>query len=74
MKNGVENLSFEEALAELEKIVKELQAGGCPLSKAIEYYDKGMILKKRCDDELEKANGTLKRVIPETGEQVAFEA
>ena len=38
-------LSFEQALAELEKIVSELESGQAPLERSIEVYERGAALK-----------------------------
>lgn len=46
--------SFEDSLAELEKIVGELEAGQLPLSDSIERYEKGVKLLKQCHHTLEQ--------------------
>lgn len=52
------NLSFEEALAQLENIVRELESGRIKLDDAVNAYEKAMALKKLCSDKL--AAATLK--------------
>lgn len=52
------NLSFEEALAQLENIVRELESGRIKLDDAVNAYEKAMALKKLCSDKL--ATATLK--------------
>lgn len=52
------NLSFEEALAQLENIVRELESGCIKLDDAVNAYEKAMALKKLCSDKL--AAATLK--------------
>ena len=37
----INDISFEEALKELEQIISVLEKGECSLEKAIEYYEKG---------------------------------
>ena len=48
-------LSFEQALAELEKIVAELESGQAPLERSIEVYERGAALKAHCEKKLEAA-------------------
>ncbi len=50
-KNG----SFEEAIARLEAVVKELEDGGLPLEKALELFAEGIELSKLCNSNLEAA-------------------
>ena len=49
-------VSFEEALAELEKRVKALEAGDVPLDKALELYEEGVQLARTCHEQLEAAD------------------
>ncbi|GBD49776.1 exodeoxyribonuclease VII small subunit [Methylopila sp. Yamaguchi] len=51
----VSTLTFEAALAELERIVARLEQGQAPLEESIEIYRRGEALKKRCDELLAKA-------------------
>ncbi len=48
-------LSFESALRELEDIVQRLEAGETDLEGAIEAYERGVSLKKQCEDKLREA-------------------
>ena len=52
------NISFEEALVQLENIVRELESGRIKLDDAVNAYEKAMKLKKLCSDKL--AAATLK--------------
>jgi len=49
------NASFEEAIARLEAVVKELEDGGLPLEKALELFAEGIELSKLCNRSLEAA-------------------
>ncbi|MFO8112090.1 MAG: exodeoxyribonuclease VII small subunit, partial [Desulfosalsimonadaceae bacterium] len=40
--------SFEENMAQLEKIVEELEAGNLPLEKALKRFEEGMNLSRTC--------------------------
>lgn len=51
-------ISFEEALLELENIVRELESGQIKLDDAVTAYEKAVVLKKICQDKL--AAATLK--------------
>ncbi len=51
----VESLSFEDAMAALEKIVGELEGGTVPLEQSIALYERGAALKKLCEDKLRAA-------------------
>ena len=51
----VSALSFEEALKQLETIVRELEQGNVPLERSIEMYERGAVLRKHCDDLLKAA-------------------
>lgn len=49
------DISFEEALKDLEKIVEDLNNGDMELEKAITAYEKGMQLKNICEERLKNA-------------------
>lgn len=51
----VENLSYEEALAELEKIVAALELEEQTLEKAISLYERGQELSRHCIGLLDRA-------------------
>ena len=50
-----DNISFEEALKDLEKIVDDLNNGDMELEKAITAYEKGIQLKNICEERLKNA-------------------
>jgi exodeoxyribonuclease VII small subunit len=52
-------LSFEEALARLEGLVRELEQGDLPLETAVKKYDEGLRLAKRCHDLLQQAEAVV---------------
>lgn len=51
----VENMSFEQAMKELETVVGQLERGDVALDASISLYERGATLKKRCEDELKRA-------------------
>jgi exodeoxyribonuclease VII small subunit len=55
-------MSFEAALAELERIVEGLERGDVPLEKSIEIYERGEALKKHCDALLKAAEARVDKI------------
>ena len=51
----IESLSFEQALQELEIIVRQLEEGRVDLDKAIVFYERGTALKAHCEEKLKQA-------------------
>ena len=51
----ISEMTFEQAMSELERIVTELERGGVPLEDSISLYEKGAELKKRCETKLKEA-------------------
>jgi len=56
-------MSFEEALAELEQIVRRLEAGQVKLDEAIEFYERGARLKQHCEQKLNEAQQRVDRIV-----------
>ena len=61
--SGIEGLSFEEALAQLEEIVEKLESGEVPLEKSIDLYERGAALRERCTQKLKGAKMRIERVV-----------
>jgi exodeoxyribonuclease VII small subunit len=55
-------LSFEEALAELEKIVQNLETGKIRLDEAVAAYERGAALKKHCEAKLREAELKVQKI------------
>ncbi|MES3094428.1 exodeoxyribonuclease VII small subunit [Sphingomonas aerolata] len=62
METPTEDLSFEEALKELETIVGQLDRGDTPLQQAIELYERGNKLRQRCADRLDAAQARIEAI------------
>ena len=60
--DNIENLSFEEALLQLENIVRELESGRIKLDDAISSYEKAVALKKLCQDKLQAATLKVEKI------------
>jgi exodeoxyribonuclease VII small subunit len=56
-------MSFEEALAELEQIVKRLEEGKGKLDEAILSYERGAQLKQHCENKLGEAQGRIDKIV-----------
>ena len=67
-----EKFNFEDSLAELETIVKELESGETPLDKAIEEYTKAMKLAKGCSEKINKATESVNKILKEDGSLESF--
>jgi len=52
---AISEMTFEQAMSELERIVTELERGDVPLEDSISLYEKGAELKKRCETKLKEA-------------------
>jgi exodeoxyribonuclease VII small subunit len=59
----VASLSFEEALAELERIVKGLEAGQQKLDEAIAAYERGTLLRRHCEKMLAEAEQRVQMIV-----------
>ena len=58
----IDQLSFEAALAELEQIVRSLEAGSAPLDTSIELYQRGDRLKRHCEARLTSAQERIDQI------------
>lgn len=72
-KADVRKLSFEEALEELETIVRELESGKTKLDTAIEAYERGAALKAHCDTKLKEAQAKIDRISRDAGGSISSE-
>jgi len=55
-------MSFEQALAELEKIVSQLESGAARLDDAIGAYERGAALKAHCEAKLNEARDKVEKI------------
>jgi exodeoxyribonuclease VII small subunit len=63
--------SFETCLDELEKTVKELEAGDLPLDRSLELFERGMGLSDACRKQLEQAETRVEMLIRKEGKIAA---
>ena len=63
MQKEVKNISFEEALKELESIVQKLESGQVKLEEAVSAYEKGVQMQKICEEKLKEAQMKVEKLI-----------
>jgi exodeoxyribonuclease VII small subunit len=56
-------MSFEDALAELEQIVRRLETGNAKLDEAIAAYERGALLKRHCEARLREAQARVEKIV-----------
>ena len=61
-KAKIEEMNFEQAMASLENIVKQLESGKIDLDAAIETYAEGMALKNHCEQKLKAAQERIEKI------------
>lgn len=66
-------MSFEEKLNNLEKIVNELESGNVLLDDAISKFNDAMALASSCNKTLEEATKTVNKVLNKDGLLEGFE-
>jgi len=66
-------MSFEVALAELEAIVKRLEAGNAKLDDAISSYERGALLKRHCEAKLREAQSRVDKIVMGSDGQPSLE-
>ena len=64
--NKEENLTFEQAIEELETIINRLEEGDVPLDETIKLYEKGSELKDFCEEKLRSAEVKIQKINQKT--------
>jgi exodeoxyribonuclease VII small subunit len=72
MSKAKEEMTFEQAMEQLELIVSKLEEGDVPLEKAISLYQEGMKLSSVCDLKLKSVSTQLTEIMQENGEKKPF--
>ena len=70
----IAKLSFEEALSELQTLVKALERGDSKLDDAINSYQGGVDLKRHCEAKLREAQLKVDRIVQGADGAIATEA
>ncbi len=69
------NLTFEEALDELESIVNSLERGEISLEEAIKAYERGTELKNQCEKRLKEAKMKVEKIHSvKNGDNISIES
>ena len=69
---GKQPIRFEEAMLDLEEVVKKLETGEVPLEDAISLYKKGMELSSYCHEKLQDAEKQLISIIDKNDNKIEF--
>ena len=68
----VASMSFEDALAELERIVRGLEGGQQKLEEAIKAYERGAKLRQHCEAKLAEAEQRVQAIVANAGGSVGL--
>lgn len=72
MKKEIDQLTFEQAMQELEALVRRLEEGKLPLEEAIHAYERGTTLKQHCQAKLQAAKLKVDQIVMEPGGEVSL--
>jgi exodeoxyribonuclease VII small subunit len=64
---AIATLTFDDALAELQRTVAELETGGQPLERSIALYERGVALHERCANLLAEAELKVQQLVTRAG-------
>lgn len=68
----IEELTFEQAFAELEETVRRLEAGGLTLEESLALYERGQALAAYCNARLDQAELRVRQLTSE-GQETPFQ-
>ena len=60
---NIAELNFEDALRELESVVRRLESGEVPLDESIDLYERGEALRKACQARLDAAQARIEKIV-----------
>ena len=63
----MEEMSFEQAMKNLEQIAQELESGNLNLEESLAKFEEGMQLSKKCNEILENAEKKITRLLEKEG-------
>ena len=70
---GKKEVKFDEALQQLEGIIRKLEAGNLPLEESIELYKEGMTLSTDCHQKLQKIEAEVVKLVDDSGNISEFD-
>jgi exodeoxyribonuclease VII small subunit len=65
MMSDIDDLTFEQAFAELEETVRKLEEGGLALEESLALFERGQALAAHCSAQLDQAELKLRQLTPE---------
>jgi len=74
MTDPITTLSFEDALSELERIVRDLESGQQKLEDAIASYERGAALRQHCEAKLNEADSRVQAIVQQADGTLATKA
>ena len=74
MPQDISSLSFEDALAELERIVKGLEGGQQKLEDSLSAYERGALLRRHCEAKLAEAETRVQAIVQRADGTLATKA
>jgi exodeoxyribonuclease VII small subunit len=63
--SDIDDLTFEQAFAELEGTVRKLEEGGLALEESLALFERGQALAAHCSAQLDQAELKLRQLTPE---------
>ena len=63
MQKEISELSFEEAMEELENVIRQLETGRIKLDEAVAVYERGVKLKNLCEEKLKTAQSKIEKLV-----------
>lgn len=64
-----EKSNFEQNMTELQDVVKQLEEGALPLNEAVERFQQGADIVKKCQKELQEAELKVEKITNAAGEE-----
>jgi exodeoxyribonuclease VII small subunit len=61
--DDIRAMTFEQALSELDEIVRTLETGKVDLEKSITIYSRGTFLKRHCEEKLRSASERIEKIV-----------
>ena len=71
--NDIKEMSFEEALSELDSIVGDLEQSSNKLDDAITAYERGTLLKQHCEAKLQEAKERVEKITMDASGKIIAE-
>lgn len=63
MMQEINNMTFEQAMEELETVVRQLESGKIKLDEAVAVYERGVKLKNFCEEKLKSAKSKIDKLV-----------